>query len=37
MEGGSEWFRLSKGEQAPTGVLTFAVYPERKVADLQIV
>ena len=37
MEGGSEWYRLSKGEQAPTGILTFAMYPNQKVADLQIV
>ena len=37
MEGGSDWFRLSKGEQSATGTLTFAIYPHVKLADLQVV
>lgn len=36
LDGGSEWFRLTTGEHSEPGVLTFATYPEKKVADLQI-
>ena len=37
MEGGSDWFKMSKGEQAATGTLTFAIYPHVKLADIQVV
>ena len=37
MEGGSDWFKMSKGEESATGTLTFAIYPSQKIADLQIV
>lgn len=36
LDGGSEWFRLTSGEHSQPGLLTFATYPEKKVADLQI-
>jgi len=36
LDGGSEWFRVTTGEHSEPGVLTFATYPEKKVADLQI-
>lgn len=36
LDGGSEWFRLTTGEHSEPGLLTFATYPEKKVADLQI-
>jgi predicted phosphodiesterase len=36
LDGGSEWFRLIRGEQSAAGVLTFATYPEAKVKDLQV-
>lgn len=36
LDSGSEWWRLSRGSDAATGVLTFAVYPDRKVADLEV-
>jgi len=36
LDGGSEWFRMTSGEHSEPGVLTFATYPEKKVADLQI-
>jgi len=35
-DGGSEWFRMIRGEHALAGMLTFATYPEAKVKDLQI-
>lgn len=36
LDGGSEWWRLTTGETATAGVLTFASYPERRVADLAV-
>jgi predicted phosphodiesterase len=36
MDGGSEWYRLSTGENARPGVLTFATYPEKRVADMEV-
>jgi predicted phosphodiesterase len=36
LDGGSEWFRMTSGEHSEPGLLTFATYPEKKVADLQI-
>lgn len=36
LDSGSEWWRLIRGEHSAPGVLTFAVYPDRKVADLEI-
>ena len=36
LDSGSEWWRLTSGEHSAAGVLTFAVYPDRKVADLEI-
>ena len=36
LDGGSEWFRMIRGEHALAGMLTFATYPEAKVKDLQI-
>jgi predicted phosphodiesterase len=36
MDGGSEWWRLMKGEVSQSGVLTFASYPEQRVADLEV-
>lgn len=36
LDGGSEWFRMIRGEQSAPGVLTFATYPEAKIKDLQI-
>lgn len=36
LDGGSEWFRLIRGEHSQPGILTFATYPEKKVSDLQV-
>jgi hypothetical protein len=36
LDGGSEWWAASKGEVSRPGVLTFASYPDRRVADLEI-
>jgi predicted phosphodiesterase len=36
LDAGSEWWRLVRGEASEAGVLTFAVYPERRVADLEV-
>ena len=36
LDSGSEWWRLIRGEASQAGVLTFAVYPDRKVADLEV-
>lgn len=36
MDGGSEWWTAMKGEVSQAGLLTFASYPERRVADLEV-
>jgi predicted phosphodiesterase len=36
MDGGSDWWEQMKGERSQAGILTFAMYPEKRVADLQI-
>lgn len=36
LDGGSEWWRLMGGGVSQTGLLTFATYPERRVADLEV-
>jgi predicted phosphodiesterase len=36
MDGGSDWWEQMKGERSQAGVLTFAMYPEKRVADLEI-
>ena len=36
LDGGSEWWRLTSGESSTPGLLTFASYPERRVADLAV-
>ena len=36
LDGGSEWFRMVRGESSIPGVLTFATYPEARVKDLQV-
>jgi predicted phosphodiesterase len=37
LDGGSEWWRLMGGGVSETGVLTFATYPDKRVADLEVV
>lgn len=36
LDGGSEWWRLMGGGVSQAGLLTFATYPERRVADLEV-
>lgn len=36
LDGGSVWWEQMKGDRAETGVLTFCMYPEKRVADLAI-
>jgi predicted phosphodiesterase len=36
LDSGSEWWRMVSGEFSEAGVLTFAVYPDRRVADLEV-
>jgi predicted phosphodiesterase len=36
LDSGSEWWRLVSGEYSEAGLLTFAVYPEKRVADLEV-
>jgi len=36
MDGGSEWWEQMTGESSEPGVLTFCMYPEKRVADLEI-
>lgn len=36
LDGGSEWWRLMGGGVSETGVLTFATYPNKRVADLEV-
>lgn len=36
LDGGSESWRMSKGEASQPGVLTFASYPDRRIADLAV-
>lgn len=36
LDGGSEWWRLTSGETSTPGVLTFASYPEQRLADLAV-
>jgi predicted phosphodiesterase len=37
MDGGSDWWKLSSGEVSEPGTVTFAMYPDQRVADFQIV
>lgn len=36
LDGGSEWWQFSKGEVSDPGTLTFASYPDRRMADLAV-
>lgn len=36
MDGGSEWWQQMTGEHSEPGVLTFCMYPEKRVADIAI-
>jgi len=36
LDSGSEWWRLVSGEHSQAGILTFAVYPDKRVADLEV-
>lgn len=36
LDGGSEWYRQIRGEHSQPGILTFATYPDKKIADLQV-
>lgn len=36
LDSGSEWWRLTSGEHSEAGVLTFAVYPEKRVGDVEV-
>lgn len=36
LDGGSEWFTQTSGQYSQPGVLTFAMYPDARVADIQI-
>ena len=36
MDGGSEWWTAMRGETSQAGLLTFASYPDRRVADLEV-
>lgn len=36
LDGGSEWFTQTSGQYSEPGVLTFAIYPDKRIADLQV-
>jgi hypothetical protein len=36
LDSGSEWWLIVSGESSEAGVLTFSVYPDRRVADLEV-
>ena len=36
MDGGSDWWKLSSGEVSEAGMVTFAMYPDTRVTDFQV-
>lgn len=36
LDSGSDWWRMVSGEHSEAGILTFAVYPDKRVADLEV-
>lgn len=36
LDGGSEWWRLQGGGVSEAGLLTFATYPHKRIADLEV-
>lgn len=36
LDSGSEWWRLVSGEHSQAGILTFGVYPDKRVGDLEV-
>jgi len=36
MDGGSDWWQQMTGERSESGILTFCMYPEKKVTDIQV-
>lgn len=36
LDGGSEWWRVAMGEQSQAGMLTFGMYPDVRVADIEV-
>lgn len=36
MDGGSDWWQQMTGERSESGILTFCMYPEKKVSDIQV-
>lgn len=36
MDGGSDWWQQMTGEYSESGILTFCMYPEKKVSDIQV-
>jgi predicted phosphodiesterase len=36
LDGGSVWWEQVSGERSQTGVLTFCMYPEKRVADIEV-